>query len=399
MKFLTLDNIRDLRGRKVLVRIDVNSPILKGKIQDNERIKEHARTINELSRKRARVVLISHQGRKGQSDFMSLRQHSRILSRYTRRKVKFVEDIIGKKAIDEIKAMKDSDVILLENLRYLDEENLEMMNYDNTKLVNFFKDWFDLYILDAFSVSHRNSASITGLGNNMITIAGRVMEKELNNLNKLEDYERPFIFVFGGDKPDDVIKLIEARYDNIDYILTGGILAELCLMARGYKLGAKEEYIRKNGYDKMIPILKKYVAGNKIIIPYDLAFEKNNKRIELSLKYLPSKYLSYDIGEITITNYKSIISKAKTIYLKGPLGHYEKKNFERGTKEILKAVVKSKVFSIVGGGHSLDAVERYVGKRKISYVSLAGGALLEYMAGKKLPGLIVLEMWARRFDL
>lgn len=398
MKFLTLDNVVDLRGRNVLVRIDINSPILNKKIIDNERIKEHSKTLNELAKKRAKTVVIAHQGRKGQSDFTSLKQHSRLLSRYTRKRVKFVDDILGHKAIKEIERLRGGEILLLENIRYLDEENKDLSTYDETKLVNLFKNLFDLYVLDAFSVSHRNCASINGLGGNLITVAGRVMEKELNNLNKLESVQRPYVFIFGGDKPDDVVKLIEAKFNHVDYILTGGILAEICLMARGYKLGAKEEYIKKNGYDKVIPELKKYIDLGKVITPYDLAFDANGKRLELSLKFLPSKYLSFDIGEMTILNYISIIFKARTIYLKGPVGHYEKKGFEVGTKALLNAVVRSNAFSIIGGGHSLDAVERYIGKNKISYISLAGGALIDYMAGYKLPGLQILELWAKRFE-
>ena len=398
MKFLTLDNITDISGRKVLLRIDINSPILHGKIQDNERIKEHSRTINELIRKKAKVVIIAHQGRKGQGDFTSLRNHAKLLSRHCIKKIKFVDDILGHKALKSIDNLKDGQAILLENLRYLDEENKELGNYDDTKLVRTFKNIFDVFVFDAFSVSHRNSASVTGLGNDMITVAGRVMEQELNHLSKLENIQRPYIFILGGDKPDDVVKLIESKINKVDYILTGGVLAELCLMAKGYELGAKEEYMKKNGYDKVIPVLKKYIDSNKLITPYDLAFDKKGKRIELGVNFLPSKYMSYDLGKKTIINYRIIIMHAKTIYMKGPVGHYEKKGFENATKEILRQVAKSKAFSIVGGGHSLDSVDKYIGKKKISYASLAGGALLDYMVGEKLPGIQILEYWAKKFD-
>lgn len=390
MKFLTLDNCHNLKGKRVLVRIDVNSPILNHKIQDNERIREHSRTLGELVRKKAKVIVIAHQGRPKQSDFTSLKQHAKLLSRYCGQRVYFVDDIIGHRAINSIRNLKSGQILLLENLRYLEEENKELADYRNTKLIKIFGPLFDLYVFDAFSVSHRNSASVNGLGRIFPIVAGRVMEKELRNLSKLDNLKRPYIFILGGDKPDDLVRLIEARINNVDYILTGGILAELFLMAKGFRLGAKETYIRRNGYDKVLSRLKKFANNRKIITPYDLAFDKKGKRLEFNLKWLPNKYLSYDIGSLTILNYKIMINKAKTIYFKGPLGHYEKKNFDLGTKEILKSVVKSKAFSIVGGGHSLDAVEKYVGKNKIGYVSLAGGALLEYMAGEKLPGLEIL---------
>lgn len=399
MKFLTLDNVKDLEGRLVLLRIDINSPILNGKIQNNERIKEHAKTINELIRKKAKIVIIAHQGRKGQSDFTSLKEHAKLISRYTIKKINFVSDILGNKALMNISLLKKGQAILLENLRYLDEENKDMNNYDNSKLVSMFKDIFDLFVFDGFSVSHRNSASVTGLGNNIITVAGRVMEKELNNLNKLEYIKRPYVMILGGDKPDDVVNLIESKINDVDYVLTGGILAELCLMAKGIDLGAKSVYIRSKGYDDVIPRIKKFVNSEKIIIPYDFAVEKNNKRIEMGIKLFPSKLLTYDLGKMTIINYKSIIVHASTIYMKGPLSHYEMKGFDHATKEILKAVAKSKSFSIVGGGHTLDSVNKYTGHKKIGYTSLAGGALLDYMAGKKLPGLMILESWANRFDL
>ena len=203
MKFLTLDDYKDLSGKRVLVRLDLNSPIINGKVQDNERIKEHSKTVNELIKKRAKVVLISHQGRKGNKDFISLKQHSKLLNKYV--KIKFVPSIIKDKALNEIKNLKNGEALLLENIRFLKEE----FTPPDNKIVKTLSPLFDYYVNDAFSVSHREQTSIVGFPKILRSCIGRVMEKELKNLDKIKINN--CLFILGGAKAEENILLLKNK--------------------------------------------------------------------------------------------------------------------------------------------------------------------------------------------
>lgn len=388
MKFLTLDS-RNFNKKKVLVRIDINSPIKNKKIQDVSRIKEHARTIAELSNKGAGVVVLAHQGRPGEPDFTSLRTHARILYRFVKKKVRFVSDVYGKKAIDKIKKLKKGQILLLENVRFLSEEVNPKKDFKNTQLVRNLSPLFDYFVMDAFSVAHRNAPSMQGFAKVLPTIAGRVMEKELTSLKKLDKIKKPYVFILGGAKPDDLILLFENK--KVDYFLIGGVLSEIFYITRGVDIGIKKKFLSEHGYLKSLGLLEPYIDDPRIILPVDFALEKTGRRTEMSVVYMPYKYPIYDIGEKTQEIFIDILKRAKTVYIKGPLGMYEKKGFGKGSKVVFSAVAKSKAFSILGGGHTLSFIDKNIGTKKFSYVSLAGGALLEYLAGKKLPGVEILR--------
>ena len=331
-------------------------------------------------RKKASVVILAHQGSPGKENFISLKQHARILNKYV--KVKFVNDIIGKKAQEEISKLKPGKAILLENTRFLKEEFLPSIK---NKFVKTFLDLgFDYYINDAFSVSHRNHTSIASFPRVLPHYAGPVLYNELNNIKKLKSKMKNCLFILGGKKSEDLIPLLKNKR-----VLTGGEFSLLSLISESHNLGKENKILKKDF--KLLSKIKKYSKNLKN--PVDLAISVKGKRKELELKDFPQNYPVYDIGNKTIELYKKEIKKAKVILLKGSPGFYQKKGFEKGTKEILIAISKSKAFSVLAGGQTSDALKKFgINKKKFDYVSLSGGALVKYLARGKLVGLEVLGL-------
>lgn len=381
----TLDSV-DLKNKAVLIRVDINSPIINGKVILNDRIKEHAKTIKELLKKKAKVVILAHQGRKGEEDYIeSLEQHAKLLSKFVGKKIIYIDDIYG--AVEKIKSLKYGEAILLKNVRSLDEETLKVSaeEHAKSKLVTTLSPLFDYFVQDAFSVCHRSQASVVGFPKVLDTIIGRALEKELKSLEKIEKLSEG-TFILGGAKIEECIillKYVEKNKINAK-ILSSGIFSLACLSAKGYEVG-NENKVDEN----IISEIKEMIKKVNVIIPKDFAIEdKNHKRKEIKLEDLPTDRKILDIGKATIKEYKNIIKKSKFIFLKGPAGKYEDKRFRLGTKEILNAVANSKAYSIIGGGNTVDAINLLkIPKRKFSHISLGGGALLEYLAGERLPGL------------
>ena len=371
----------DLSGKKILLRVDLNSKVFNGKVIESDRIKAHSKTIKFLVKKKAKVVIIAHQGSPGKSYFISLKQHAKILNKYLGNSVKFVNSTIGRKAKQEISKLKPGKVILLENTRFLKDEFTPSIK---NKFVKTFLDLgFDYYVNDAFSVSHRNHTSIASFPKVFPHAIGFVMEEELKNVKKLKSKLKNCLFILGGKKSEDLIPLLKNKR-----VLTGGQFSLLTLMANGYKLGKEDKLMKKNKH--LISKIKKYSKNLKN--PIDLAINFKGKRKVLNLKDFPQNYLVLDIGDKTIDLYKKEIKKAKAIFFKGALGMFEDKKFEKGTKEILKAISKSKAFSVLAGGQTSDALKKFhIGKKKFDYVSLSGGALVRYLAGERLVGLDVLK--------
>ena len=395
-RYFTLDDF-DFKGKTIGLRIDINSPIINGRITLNERIIAHCKTIEELSEKGAKIVILAHQGRKGNSDCISLKSHSKLISKQTNLKIDFINEVFSEKVANKINSMKNSDVLMLENLRFYDDE----INVSKTgNIIKKLEKYFDYYVFDAFSVAHRNQTSVVGFSK-IINIAGRVMEKEIRGLNLIEKTPRDHIFVFGGAKPDDLVKLMEIALSKkrVDLILLTGVIGEIALHLNGYYLGKKYEFLKKHGYlnsiDKIKFLIQKY--KNDIIIPKDVALEKDGKRIEIPVetlnenKKLLDKYLIQDIGMKTVKYYDLHLIHAGSIYLKGPAGNFEEKNFQKGTIELLKVITKSNAFKFMGGGHSVTAAKDFGFINKFNYVSLAGGALVKFLSGEELPGIKVLE--------
>jgi phosphoglycerate kinase len=393
----TIDQV-NLLGKTVFVRIDVNCPVGKNlKIEKSERISAHAKTIRELSKKGAKVVILAHQGRKGDYDCISLKQHSILLSKEAKLKIKFVDDIIGQKAKSAISSLKNGEVLLLENVRFLDDETIYKTIEENASalIVKELSPYCDYFILDAFSVAHRPHASVVGFYQKEV-LAGPVIKQELDALNKLKNPKKPAVFIFGGAKPEDSIEILEhlLTKGKISYALTCGVLGELFILASGKELGATIEYFKEKGVLNYLSSAKELLLmfGKKILFPKDVAIEVNKKRQEIPISALPCEHMIIDIGSKTISQYIKKISSAKTIMINGPAGIYEQKTAEKGTKALLDAISHSKGFSVIGGGHTISALAKFkISKKKIGYVSLSGKAFIEFLSGKELPGVKILE--------
>ncbi|MEM4625709.1 MAG: phosphoglycerate kinase, partial [Candidatus Pacearchaeota archaeon] len=366
----------NFKDKVALLRSDLNSNVVNGKVILSERIIQSVITIKELKKRGAKVVIIAHQGRKGSSDFLSLEQHAKLLNRYTT--VRFVKDIVGKEAEREIKNLKSGEALLLENIRSEDDELNPRA--ENNRLIKL-TEWADIYVNDAFSVCHREQTSITEFPKRLPSCAGRLLEKEVNALKKIKI--KKCLYILGGAKPEDNIKLLKGNK-----ILSCGLFGQVCLINKGKNLGAQNKYLEKQGV--LIKIERSKLR--KVITPIDFAVLINGKRREIEIKNFPNEYEIFDIGSKTIKLYTEEIKKAKAIYMKGPAGDCSKKEFCKGTKSILEAVSKIKVFSVIGGGHLSDAIKKFkIDKSKFGHISLSGGALLSYIAGEKLPGLEALK--------
>ncbi len=362
-----------LKGKTVLVRIDLNTTIKRGPVI-NERFREHAKTVKDLIKAGAKIVLLAHQGRPGKKDFTSLRKHATLLSKLVKKNVGFVPDLYGDKAIEKIKSLKEGEVLLLENVRFYEDEFSQ--NPRKTKFVKRLQPLIDYFILDAFSVCHRKQTSVVGF---RPAIAGRVLLEELNGLKKLKKIKHPYIIVVGGGKIKEPLELISSLGKDMDLALVGGVTALALMRAQGFGIGPEDDKAKK--------VLKKF--EDKILLPLDLVSEKGTDPV-YDLKY--ENY--YDIGPETIRIYTEKIKTAKTILLAKPMGVYEKKKFETGTKKIFSAVANSKAKKFAGGGDTITALKKFkIPLKKFDHVSLGGGAFLEFVSGKKLPGLKVVGFY------
>lgn len=373
----------DFKNKNILLRADINSDVLNKKVLPSERIKQAVLTIDYLKKKKAKIVVIAHQGNPGKDDFISLKQHSRLLNKYT--KIKFIEDIIGKKAIEAINKLKPGDAILLENIRFNPDE-FHPEKTDNALIKTLFP-LFDVYVNDAFSVCHRNNSSIVGFPEHLPSCAGLLLEKEINALKKISI--KNCLYILGGAKPEENIKLLNGKK-----AIACGLFAQLCLVSKGKDLGYQNEFLKKatlvkGEYSGFLEKLRNKLAN--VELPNDFAVNFKGKRKEFSLEQFPLDYEIEDIGEKTQKRYIELIKKAPAIYMKGPAGNTSEKQFAIGTEVILRAASECRGFVLVGGGHLSDAIEKYkIPKDKFGYISLSGGALLNYVAGEKLPGLVAL---------
>jgi phosphoglycerate kinase len=405
-KFLTLDDF-DVKNKTVIVRVDFNSPIdpKTHKILEDTRILAHGETtIKELSDKGAKTVILAHQGRKGDPDFIPLKQHSEILSKILKKPVKYVDDLYGEKAKIAIRSLKSGEILVLENVRDFALETKDGTPEDQAKtdLVKNLAPLADFFINDAFAAAHRAHVSMVGFTAVLPSGAGRIMERELKSLNKvLENPEKPCVFIFGGAKADDSLEISKYVLDKgiATQVLTGGVIGQVFTVAQGYDLGKPNmAFLEKNEAIKLVPGIRELIRKYKdrVRTPIDFAIEENGKRKEITTEELPTECSIYDIGAKTVKSYGAIICKAKSVVISGPMGKYEDSNFKYGTKKVLEQVANSKAFSLAGGGHTIAALGLFKLTDEISYISTAGGALIEFLMGKKLPGVTALEKAALR---
>ncbi|MDH3353143.1 MAG: phosphoglycerate kinase [Nanoarchaeota archaeon] len=404
MKLKTLKDL-DVKGKVVLLRSDLNSDIVRGKVLKGERISESIKSINFLRKAGARVVILAHQGNPGKKDFLDLKQHAKLLGKF----VKFVDDVVGVKAVNSIKEMKDGDVILLDNVRTVDDE-FKPKKWGNV-LKKRLLPLVDVYVNDAFSVSHREHTSIVGFAKVKEKGIGLLFEKEIRALENFggtrnsvpskmgagapSSSGRDCLFILGGSKPQDNIKLLGRGR-----AIVCGLFGQTCLAAKGFDFGYQNDFLRKTvlvkgGYDKFLKKLRNKLDNVEMPVDFAVDFsprddsgEPKGKRKEFKLEDFPMNYEIEDIGEESIKKFRRIIKGAKAVYMKGPAGWAEDKRFRKGTVEILKAVADCKGFSLVGGGQLSEAIMKSkIPKGKFGHISLSGGALLSFVAGEKLVGL------------
>ena len=397
----------DVSGKRVFVRVDINSPIdpATKRILDDSRIREHTeQTIRELVSKGAKVVVLAHQGRKGDPDFTSLREHAEIMSRILGKEVRFVDEVFGSKAKAAIEALREGDVLLLENVRMWDGEtkSASAEQHAKSELVQNLAPYVDVFVVDAFAAAHRAHASLVGfMPVAKHVVAGRVLERELRALARVRAKpERPCVYILGGAKAEDSADISEAVLSQgiADYVLTGGLVANLFLAAKSYDLGEPNmKVLEEKGFLQLLPRFKDVLDrfGGKIILPLDLAVDVDGKRKEIGVDQLPTRYLIKDVGSRTLDEYEKIIAGAKSLVMNGPMGVFEVDEFALGTKRVFEAIAKSGAFSVIGGGHTIAAAAKFGYTDKVSHVSTGGGALMEFLSKGTLPVIEELKKYSR----
>lgn len=387
----------DVRGKKVLVRVDFNVPLSKeekGKIADDARIKAALPTINYLSENGAKVILMSHLGRpKGEAnpDF-SLKPVADYLKNEYKDKFAFIpsDEVVDEKVKEEVNKLADGQIALLENTRYRKEEtkNGEDFAKELASLA-------DLYVNDAFGTSHRAHASNVGVASILPSAVGFLIEKEIEVMGKaLEAPDHPFVSILGGAKVSDKIGVIENLITKVDTILIGGGMAYTFLKAMGKEIG--KSLLEEDKMDLSLELIEKAKAnGVEILLPVDVVIaDKIEAGVDteiVDIDDIPVDKEALDIGPKTAKLFAEKIKAAKTVVWNGPMGVFEIKEFSNGTNEVAKALADSDAVTIVGGGDSALAIEMAGLKDKITHVSTGGGASLEFLEGKALPGISAIE--------
>ena len=389
----TIDNY-DFTGKKAIIRVDFNVPINeKLEIADDTRIKAALPTIKKILSSGGSTILMSHLGRpKGEyEEKFSLKNIVSRLSELVETEVKFAQDCVGEKTFKIVNELKPGDVLLLENLRFHKEEK----NGEET-FAKKLADLADVYVNDAFGTAHRAHASTTVIAKFFPEekMFGYLIDNELKSMDKvLHHSEKPFTAIMGGAKVSDKIEVIENLLDKVDTLIIGGGMTYTFIKARGGKIGAS--LVEEDKLDLANDLIKKAEAKNvKLYLPVDNViadkFENDAKTDETSVDEIPDGWMGLDIGQKTIEGFSEIIKHSKTILWNGPMGVFEMSSFQKGTETIARVIAETTekgAYSLIGGGDSVAAINKYNLKDKVSYVSTGGGAMLEYIEGKELPGV------------
>jgi phosphoglycerate kinase len=393
--FATLDQLRP-KGRRVLVRVDLNVPMKDGRVTDNTRIERALPTLRELAEKGGRVVVLSHFGRpKGKDPALSLQPLAAPLAQALGRPVRFAPDCIGPDAAAAVKALKDGEVALLENLRFhAGEEKNDPAFADALARLG------DLYVNDAFSAAHRAHASTEGLAHRLPTAAGRLMQAELAHLSRaLEDPERPVAAIVGGAKVSTKIDLLTHLVAKVDALVIGGGMANTFLHARGIGIGSSLAERDLAGTAREVEARAKS-SGCRILLPEDAVVAPDLKagvptRI-VPIASVPQDQKILDVGPTTVAAIQRLLEESRTLVWNGPLGAFETAPFDAGTMAVARTAAElteaGRLLSVAGGGDTVAALAASGVEDRFSYVSTAGGAFLEWLEGKELPGVAALKI-------
>ena len=390
LKKMTMKDV-DLKGKRVFCRVDFNVPMSEGKVTDDTRIRAAVPTIEYLIENGAKVILASHLGRpKGAvNEDMRLAAAGARLTELLHKQVKSLDESIGEKVEQEIAAMAEGDVILLENVRFHAGEEK-----NDPELAKAFASLADVFVNDAFGAAHRAHASTAGIAEHLTAVSGLLLEKELDVLGKaLSEPDRPFTAIIGGAKVKDKIGVIDHLLDKVDNLIIGGGLSYTFSKAQGNEVG--NSLLEEDKIDLAKSFIEKAKdKGVNLYMPIDVVvakeFSNDGETKVVGISEIPSDWMGLDIGPETAKTYADVIKNSKLVIWNGPMGVFEMSSFENGTKSVAQAMAETEAYTIIGGGDSAAAVEKFNVADKMDHISTGGGASLEFMEGKDLPGVTAL---------
>lgn len=397
----TLDELH-LSGKTVLCRVDINQPVNRasGTLKSINRIRACVPTVRELSDKGAKVVLMAHQGSDIEyKNYYTTKPHAAVLSELLGREVKWIDDVCGPAAREAIRALKDGEILLLDNVRFVAEEQtlfetklrLTHEQQARTLLVEKLAPLADCYVCDAFAAAHRDQPSLCGFEQVLPSAMGRLFEQEFCTVSQvMEAPERPCVFVLGGAKISDAFLMMQTVLSRgvADHIVTGGLVGNIFLTALGEQIGQGSlDFILKSNYGEYIDRARELYAqyADKIVLPKDLSWVENGGRKEALLGSVPADIGAVDIGHETVREYQQLILNAGTVFVNGPMGVFEQLESEYGTRAVWQAIADTKGHSVLGGGDSITATEKFGLTDRMGYICTGGGALIRFLSGEVLP--------------
>ena len=404
----------NLEGKTIICRVDMNQPVNRetDSLNSTHRIEACAPTLKEISDKGAKLVVLCHQGSDIEyKNFYCTRPHAKVLTELLGKEVRWIDDVCGPYAQEQIKNLKNGEIILMDNVRYLSEEmtlfenklGLSQEEQAETYLVRKLAPLADLYVCDAFAASHRNQPSLCGFEHKLPSAMGRLFEKEYVVISELmSNPARPCTFVLGGAKIADAFIMMDTVLGNgtADKVITGGLAGQVVLAAKGVNIGKSNlDFIDNKGFTEYIDVAKKHLEkyGDKIIAPLDVAYVEGDKRVVVDLDSIPDDKDVVDIGDKTIELFVNEIMNSATVFANGPMGVFEEAVSEAGSKAVYEAMAETSAHTVVGGGDSVTAAKKYNITDKLGYVCTGGGALIRFLTGDELPVVSALRYATKTF--